>query len=41
MGATAENVAKRFDVTRAAQDAFAYESQRRAATARAEGRLQG
>jgi acetyl-CoA acyltransferase len=37
MGATAENVAKRFDVSRAQQDAFAYESQRRAATAREKG----
>jgi len=37
MGATAENVAKRFEVTRAQQDAFAYESQRRAATAREKG----
>jgi acetyl-CoA acyltransferase len=37
MGATAENVAKRFEVTRAEQDAFAYESQRRAATAREKG----
>jgi acetyl-CoA acyltransferase len=39
MGATAENVAARFDVPREAQDKFAYESQRRAAAARAEGRL--
>jgi acetyl-CoA acyltransferase len=37
MGATAENVAKRFGVTREQQDAFAYESQRRAATAREKG----
>jgi acetyl-CoA acyltransferase len=37
MGATAENVAKRFGVTRADQDAFAAESQRRAATAREKG----
>jgi acetyl-CoA acyltransferase len=37
MGATAENVAKRFEVTRAQQDAFAYESQRRAANAREKG----
>ena len=37
MGATAENVAQRFEVTRAQQDAFAYESQRRAATAREKG----
>lgn len=39
MGATAENVAARFGVTREAQDKFAYESQRRAAAARTEGRL--
>src|SRR5450432_2182954 len=37
MGATAENVAKRFEVTREQQDSFAYESQRRAATAREKG----
>jgi len=37
MGATAENVAQRFEVTRAQQDAFAYESQRRAANAREKG----
>jgi acetyl-CoA acyltransferase len=37
MGATAENVAKRFEVSRADQDAFAYESQRRAAEARTKG----
>jgi len=37
MGATAENVAKRFEVSRADQDAFAYESQRRAAEARKKG----
>ncbi|MGO9828591.1 MAG: thiolase family protein [Myxococcaceae bacterium] len=37
MGATAENVAKRFEVSRQQQDAFAYESQRRAATAREKG----
>jgi acetyl-CoA acyltransferase len=37
MGATAENVAKRFEIPRADQDAFAYESQRRAAEARAKG----
>ena len=37
MGATAENVAKRFEVSRADQDAFANESQRRAAAARAKG----
>jgi acetyl-CoA acyltransferase len=39
MGATAENVAARFGVTREEQDRFAYESQRRAAAAQAEGRL--
>ncbi|MFN0062175.1 MAG: thiolase family protein [Myxococcaceae bacterium] len=39
MGATAENVAARFGVSREDQDAFAYESQRRAATAREQGRL--
>ncbi len=37
MGATAENVARRFEVGRAEQDAFAYESQRRAAEARSKG----
>ncbi|HEY1333745.1 MAG TPA: thiolase family protein, partial [Myxococcaceae bacterium] len=37
MGATAENVARRFEVSRADQDAFAAESQRRAAEARARG----
>lgn len=37
MGATAENVAKRFEISRVDQDAFAYESQRRAAEARAKG----
>ena len=37
MGATAENVAKRVEVSRADQDAFAAESQRRAADARAKG----
>jgi acetyl-CoA acyltransferase len=37
MGATAENVARRFEVSRADQDAFAYESQRRAAEARKKG----
>jgi len=39
MGATAENVAARFNVTRQEQDELAAESQRRAAAARAEGRL--
>ncbi|HET9157507.1 MAG TPA: beta-ketoacyl synthase N-terminal-like domain-containing protein, partial [Myxococcaceae bacterium] len=37
MGATAENVARRFEVGRAEQDTFAYESQRRAAEARSKG----
>jgi acetyl-CoA acyltransferase len=37
MGATAENVAKRFEVSRADQDAFAAESQRRAGEARKKG----
>jgi acetyl-CoA acyltransferase len=37
MGATAENVARRFEVSRADQDAFAAESQRRAAEARTKG----
>ncbi|MGO2520884.1 MAG: thiolase family protein [Microbacterium sp.] len=36
MGTTAENVASRFSVTREDQDAFALESQRRAATAEAQ-----
>lgn len=36
MGVTAENVAKRYGVTRAVQDDFAHESQRRAATAQAQ-----
>ena len=39
MGVTAENVAKRYGVTREAQDAFAAESQRRAAAAIADGRF--
>lgn len=39
MGVTAENVAAEHGVTRAAQDAFALESQRRAAAAIAEGRF--
>jgi acetyl-CoA acyltransferase len=37
MGATAEKVAARFGITRADQDAFAVESQRRAANAREKG----
>ncbi|MGR3547802.1 MAG: acetyl-CoA C-acyltransferase family protein [Roseovarius sp.] len=39
MGVTAENVAAEHDISRADQDAFALESQRRAATAIAEGRF--
>ncbi|HKV31286.1 MAG TPA: thiolase family protein [Candidatus Dormibacteraeota bacterium] len=39
MGATAEKVAERYSVSRQAQDAFAAESQRRAAAAIAEGRF--
>jgi acetyl-CoA C-acetyltransferase len=41
MGVTAENVAAEYSVSRADQDAFALESQRRAATAIAEGRFAG
>jgi acetyl-CoA acyltransferase len=41
MGETAENVAARFGVTRAAQEQFALESQRKAAAAIAAGRLAG
>ena len=39
MGITAENIAAKWDITRAAQDAFALESQRRATMAIAEGRF--
>jgi acetyl-CoA acyltransferase len=39
MGLTAENVAKRFEVSRADQDAFALESHRRAAAAIAAGKF--
>lgn len=39
MGVTAENVAKRYGITRDAQDALALESHRRAARAAAEGRF--
>ncbi|TPX10100.1 uncharacterized protein E0L32_001297 [Thyridium curvatum] len=39
MGLTSENVASRYGVSRADQDAFAVESHRRAAAARAEGRF--
>ncbi|SDZ55254.1 acetyl-CoA acyltransferase [Variovorax sp. YR266] len=41
MGETAENVAQRWNVSRADQDAFAVESHRKAAEARAQGRLAG
>ena len=41
MGETAENVARQYQITRADQEAFAVESQRKAAAARAEGRLAG
>jgi acetyl-CoA acyltransferase len=41
MGETAENVAQRWNVSRADQEAFAVESHRKAAEARAEGRLAG
>jgi acetyl-CoA acyltransferase len=40
MGETAEEVAERFGVSRERQEAFAVESQRKAAEARAEGRLE-
>ena len=39
MGQTAENVAERYQITRGEQEAFALESQQRAAAARSEGRL--
>jgi acetyl-CoA C-acetyltransferase len=39
MGVTAENLAKKWDISREEQDAFAVESQRRAAAAIAEGRF--
>jgi acetyl-CoA acyltransferase len=39
MGATAENVAEKFGITREEQDAFAAESQRRAAQAQKDGKL--
>lgn len=39
MGITAENVAERYGITREMQDALAFESQRRAACAIAEGRF--
>jgi acetyl-CoA C-acetyltransferase len=40
MGVTAENLAERDSISRERQDAFAVESHRRAATARAEGRFE-
>jgi acetyl-CoA acyltransferase len=39
MGETAENLAARYQITRAQQEAFAIESQRRAARAQADGRF--
>ena len=39
MGTTAENVAKKYAITREEQDAFAAESQQKASKARAEGRF--
>jgi 3-oxoadipyl-CoA thiolase len=39
MGETAENVAERYGINREDQDAFAYESQRKAVRAQAEGRF--
>ena len=39
MGNTAENVAEKFQITRDEQDEFAYNSQRKAAQAQAEGRF--
>ncbi len=41
MGETAENVAQRWNVSRVDQEAFAVESHRKAAEARAQGRLAG
>jgi acetyl-CoA C-acetyltransferase len=41
MGVTAENLAERDSISRERQDAFAVESHRRAAAARAEGRFDG
>jgi acetyl-CoA C-acetyltransferase len=40
MGITAENVAEKYGINREEQDAFAYESQRRAAKARVEGKFE-
>jgi acetyl-CoA acyltransferase len=39
MGATAENIASRYNVSREDADKFAYESQRKAATAREQGKF--
>lgn len=39
MGVTAENIAQKFQITRADQDNFAYESQQKAAKAQAEGKF--
>jgi len=39
MGITAENIAKRFGISRTDQDEFAFHSQRKAAAAQAEGRF--
>jgi acetyl-CoA acyltransferase len=39
MGITAENVAKRYDVSREAQDEFAYQSQMKAAAAQKDGKF--
>ncbi|HJW24441.1 MAG TPA: acetyl-CoA C-acyltransferase family protein [Rhodocyclaceae bacterium] len=41
MGVTAENLATKWGITREDQDAFALESQKRAAAAQAEGRFKG
>ncbi len=41
MGETAENVAEKYQIGRAEQEAFAVESQRKAASARSDGRLAG
>lgn len=41
MGITAENLASKWDISREAQDAFALESQQRAAAAIADGRFKG
>ncbi len=41
MGLTAENVAQRFNISRQDQDAFAFDSQQKAARAQADGRFKG